>query len=86
MKTTFVDRLQPFRGRSLKAFIWVHYNYEKKLLFHIVYCERENHLPQVYLKFILLVISELCLVYHRIFFTAFAYKMNLKKAKNSEVV
>lgn len=30
MKTTFVDRLQPFRGRSLKAFIWVHYNYEKK--------------------------------------------------------
>lgn len=40
----------------------------------------------IYLKFILLVISKLCLVYHRIFFTAFAYKMNLKKAKNSEVV
>lgn len=48
MKTTFVDILQPFRGRSLKAFIWVHYNYEKKLLFHIVYCKRKNHLPQVY--------------------------------------
>lgn len=48
MKTTFVDRLQPFRGRSLKAFIWVHYNYEKKLLFHTVYCKRENHLPLVY--------------------------------------
>lgn len=85
MKTTFVDRLQPFRGRSLKAFIWVHYNYEKKLLFHIVYCNTVRE-KIIYLKFILLVISELCLVYHRIFFTAFAYKMNLKKAKNSEVV
>lgn len=79
MKTTFVDRLQPFRGRSLKAFIWVHYNYE-----NFISCTVREKI--IYLKFILLVISELCLVYHRIFFTAFAYKMNLKKAKNSEVV
>lgn len=82
MKTTFVDRLQPFRGRSLEAFIWVHYNYEKKLLFHIVYCERENHLPQVYFIGHLRTVSGLS----QNFFTAFAYKMNLKKAKNSEVV
>lgn len=83
MKTTFVDRLQPFRGRSLKAFIWVHYNYEKKN-FNFISCTVREKI--IYLKFILLVISELCLVYHRFFFTAFAYKMNLKKAKNSEVV
>lgn len=83
MKTTFVDRLQTFRGRSLKAFIWVHYNYMRKNFYFISCTVREKI---IYLKFILLVISELCLVYHRIFFTAFAYKMNLKKAKNSEAV
>lgn len=40
----------------------------------------------IYFKFILLVILELCLVYYRIFFMVFVYKMNLKKVKNSEVV
>lgn len=64
MKTTFDDRLQPFSGRSLKAFIWVHYNYKKKNFYFI---SRNVRKKIIYLKFILLVISELCLVYRRIF-------------------
>lgn len=71
----------------LEAALWKRsYGYiiimRKKLLFHIVYCKRENHLPQVYFIGHLRTVSGLS----QIFFTAFAYKMNLKKAKNSEVV
>lgn len=72
----------------LAAALWKHsYGYiiiiRKKNFYFI---SRNVRKKIIYLKFILLVISELCLVYRRIFFTAFAYKMNLKKAKNSEVV
>lgn len=66
MKTTFVDRLQPFRGRSLKAFIWVHYNYKNKKHFYFISCTVRKKI--IFLKFILLVISELCLVYHNFFY------------------